>query len=391
MVKLNCLVVGGGMVGAACALALAELGLTVGVVEIKQPEPFSSEQSYDLRVSAISPASEQLLIELGAWSQVLSWRACKYRRLAVWEQDQSRVEFSADDITTDHLGYIIENRLIQLALWQQLVKHPNVQLFCPNNILSISLPVHERVCVTLSDQTQIETQLVIAADGGNSPTRQLAGIGVTGWQYSQAAMLIHVETTYEQQDITWQQFMPSGPKAFLPLAGKNASLVWYDRREKIEQLAALTNEQLTLKIKQNFPECLGPVRVINSGSFPLARQHANCYIQPHIVLLGDAAHTINPLAGQGVNLGFKDVTKLRSVIAQALQTNRNWWQTSVLADYERVRRRDNQIMMTAMDSLYWGFSNENNLLKQGRNQVFRMINQCRPLKKHALKYACGLA
>ena len=204
MKNFDCVVIGGGMVGAASALSLAHLGLTVAIVEQVIPKKYSPEQNIDLRVSAISLASEHLLVQLGAWRQIKQWRNCPYQRLGVWEQTFSYTEFNAQDIKQPHLGHIIENRLLQLSLWQEIEQHSNITFYCPETLQKINQQT-DYVELTLSQET-IAAKIVIGADGANSKVRQLVGIGITGWDYQQSAMLINVETQLPKQDITWQQF-----------------------------------------------------------------------------------------------------------------------------------------------------------------------------------------
>lgn len=388
VLKVDCLIVGGGMVGAATALSLADLGLKVALVEATAPHAYSSEQALDLRVSAISLASEQLLQQLNAWQQVQKWRSCVYKRLGVWEDDIAYAEFNADEIQQSHLGHIVENRLIQLSLWQQLKQKANVTLLCPEQ-LDTFCQSSEKVIAQLT-HTQVEANLIIGADGAKSKVRQIAGIGITGWDYQQSAMLINVKTEIGQQDITWQKFVPGGPLAYLPMPGNNASLVWYQDKAEIKRLSALTNEQLQTEVQQSFPKRLGKVEIIAKGAFPLTRRHANNYVKRRVVLLGDSAHTINPLAGQGVNLGFKDVAALQTVIAKAIGSGENYHQESVLKRYERSRRTDNLLMMTGMDAIYSTFSNPSTPIKLLRNIGIFAAHRAPVLKKKALAYACGV-
>ena len=393
--KFDCIVIGGGMIGAASAVSLAQLGLTVAVVEKFAPKSFLAEQVLDLRVSAISLASQQLLMQLEAWQQIHDWRICPYQRLAVWEHELAYTEFNATDIEQPYLGHIIENRLIQLALWQQFNQHPNITLFCPEALVSFSDNTQTNtIDVELTTQ-QLSARLLIGADGANSKVRTLANIGLTGWDYQQSAMLINVETPIFQDNITWQHFLPTGPVAFLPLAGKSdlggyASLVWYHHRDKIKQLVALPNTQLAKAIEIHFPQRLGEIKVLNKGAFSLTRRHANQYYHHKVVLLGDAAHTINPMAGQGVNLGFKDVLALQTVIAEAIAHGESWSSEQVLARYEKKRRSDNLVMMTAMDALYQAFSHPSIAMKLLRNTAFFMSNKLTPVKNKVLKHACGI-
>ncbi|WP_286232802.1 FAD-dependent oxidoreductase [Thalassotalea sediminis] len=388
MKHFDCAIVGGGMVGAASALSLAELGLTVVVIEKFEPKPFDSSQPFDLRVSAISLASQHLLEQLNAWQQITEWRLCPYKRLGVWEHENAYTEFSCQEIEQPYLGHIVENRLIQLSLWQQLAAHKNITLLCPESLTTFEQSEDE-VTLTLSSQT-LAAKILVAADGAQSQVRQLSGIGVTGWDYGQDAMLINVETEHVQQDITWQQFFPTGPVAMLPMRGNHASLVWYHQKATLSRLANLSNQQLQEEIKQHFPARLGNVRVIDKGKFSLTRRHANQYQHGRVILLGDAAHTINPLAGQGVNLGFKDVKALQTVVAKAIGENHCWHCPQTLANYEKLRRNDNLIMMTTMDMFYAAFSNSNPVLKSLRNIGLATVNKMPILKSKALAYACGV-
>jgi len=397
MEHFDCVVIGGGMVGAASALTLAQLGLQVALVEQYQPKDYAVEQAIDLRVSAISLASQNLLTQLGAWPQVKQWRACPYKRLGVWEHDSAYTEFNADDIAQSHLGHIAENRLIQLALWQQIEATSNIHSFCPESLVSLEQD-EEKAIVTLT-HSLISAKLVIGADGAQSKVRQMSAIGLTGWDYQQSAMLINVETSLCQQDITWQKFFPTGPVAFLPLPGQSAlggyaSLVWYHKRDEITRLASLSNIQLEQEVLNSFPKQLGDIKVLAKGAFPLTRRHANSYQDKRVLLLGDAAHTINPMAGQGVNLGFKDVLALQHVIADAISNGENWHDENVLARYEQTRRKENLLMMSTMDALYAGFSHPSPIVKVARNLALLAVNKVpflnSTIKNKALAYACGL-
>lgn len=388
MRTLDCLIIGGGMVGAATALALAELGLQIGVVEAYQPKDFKNDDPFDLRVSAISKGSEQLLDNLNVWQQVTQWRVCPYKRLGVWENELAYAEFNCNEIGEDHLGHIVENRLIQLALWQHLKRRENVALYCPEKLISYN-EEKEHIDVHLSS-TRIKTKLLIGADGAQSQVRSLAKIGTTGWDYQQSAMLINVKTQDPQQDITWQHFSKTGPVALLPMQGNNASLVWYHHKDTIKQLVKLDNTQLKSAITNAFPKRLGNIEIVNKASFNLTRRHANQYVKGRIVLIGDSAHTINPLAGQGVNIGFKDVNALLNTIETAINNGESFDSVAVLSRYEKMRRNDNLLMMSAMDGIYATFNNQFGPLKLLRNLGFFAAHRSGFLKSKALKYACGL-
>jgi 2-octaprenyl-3-methyl-6-methoxy-1,4-benzoquinol hydroxylase len=282
-------------------------------------------------------------------------------------------------------------------LWQQISLLGNIHSFCPEQLQTLEQS-SDKVILTLT-HCKITAKLVVGADGPQSKVRQMASIGMTGWDYQQSAMLINVETSNSQQDITWQQFFPSGPIAFLPLPGKStlggfASLVWYHQRDEIRRLTSLSNINLQQEVLERFPKSLGTVKVLNKAAFPLTRRHANNYQHKRILLVGDSAHTINPMAGQGVNLGFKDVTALQSVIRDAITNGEVWHDESVLARYEKKRRHDNLLMMSTMDALYVGFNHPAPAVKSLRNLALLAINKVpflnSTIKNKALAYACGL-
>ncbi|AJK07600.1 ubiquinone biosynthesis hydroxylase, UbiH/UbiF/VisC/COQ6 family protein [Yersinia pestis] len=382
-------VVGGGMVGAAAALGLAQIGWSVALLEHDAPAPFDKDSVPDLRVSALGCTSVALLKQLGAWPQVQQMRYAPYRRLETWEQPGSQVVFDAASLSLPELGFMVENRILQLALWQQFAECPNLTLLCPSRLQSM-VRIDDYWKVTLNEQEEIQGRLVIGADGANSLVRRLAGIGTSGWQYRQSCMLITVETDVMQQDTTWQQFFPTGPRAFLPLFDHWASLVWYDSPQRIRQLQAMSMAQLSQEIAAFFPSRLGAVKAIVAGAFPLVRRHAQQYVKPGLVLLGDAAHTINPLAGQGVNLGYRDVDALLEVLSQARELAEPWHSEQVLLRYQRRRRTDNLMMQSGMDLFYTAFSNDLPAVKFARNLALMVAQRAGKLKEHALRYALGL-
>ncbi|BDC81326.1 TPA: NAD(P)-binding protein [Aeromonas hydrophila] len=384
MEQCDIAIVGAGMVGAATACLLAAQGLSVRVIETRLPEQYAPEQPLDLRVSAISQASVALLEQAGAWPHLQQMRLCPYRRLETWELDGFATRFNAADLGLPQLGYIIENRLVQLALLRRMEDFPNIQTHTPAAVTSLRQSADEAV-LTLDDGSELAARWVLACDGAESHTRKLAGIGVSRFEYRQHCMLINIDTDFEQEDITWQQFTPSGPRAFLPLPGRHGSLVWYDSPARIRALAAMSNEGLAAEVRRHFPSRLGGFAVTAKGSFPLVRRHANDYHAGRVVLLGDAAHTINPLAGQGVNLGFKDVACWRDLLQGA---GADWHQLA--GRYERRRRPDNLLMQSGMDLFYGVFSNEIGPLKLARNLALNLADKAGPLKEMALRYALGL-
>ncbi|MCG3727956.1 2-octaprenyl-3-methyl-6-methoxy-1,4-benzoquinol hydroxylase [Vibrio cincinnatiensis] len=385
MNQFDVIVIGGGMVGAAAALGLAKQGRRVALVEGEAPAVFSPDQVMDVRISAISQTSVTLLEELGAWEGVKQKRVCPYRRLETWEHPECRTRFTSESLGLAQLGFMVENRLIQLAIWEQFSQYPELVLFCPDKLSTIQFQSTGAHQVTLQSGTTLAGEWILGADGANSQVRSLAHIGITAWDYRQHCMLINVQTAKPQQDITWQQFFPSGPRSFLPLQGQQASLVWYDSPRRIKQLMNLSPEQLREEILNHFPPELGDIDVIQRGSFPLTRRHAQSYVQNGCVLIGDAAHTINPLAGQGVNLGFKDVAMLLAVTKESNELTLKQFQ-----HYERKRRPDNLLMQTGMDVFYKAFSNDLVPLKWMRNMLLKGAEHAGPIKAQVLRYALGL-
>lgn len=383
MNDFDVVVIGGGMVGAAAAIGFAKQGRRVAVVEGVIPQAFEPSQAMDVRVSAISQTSVDLLATLGAWESIEQMRVCPYRRLETWEHPECRTRFSAESLGLEQLGYMVENRVIQLGLWDSMSSYPNITLFCPDKLAEIQFGA--RNTIALQSGVELTCDWVIGADGANSRVRESAKIGVTAWDYRQHCMLINVETQKPQQDITWQQFFPSGPRSFLPLGGNQASLVWYDAPKRIKQLSMMTPEQLRLEILSHFPQELGDITVLQQGSFPLTRRHAQTYVSHNCILVGDSAHTINPLAGQGVNLGFKDVAVLLECTASVEQLT-----LAAFCRYERKRRPDNLLMQTGMDFFYKTFSNDITPLKFVRNAALKLAEQAGPAKEQVLRYALGL-
>ncbi len=395
------LVVGAGMVGAAIACGLGQHGINVALFDHALPEPLPDDALPELRVSALSQASENILRHLGAWPAMQAMRMTPYRRMAVWEKLATPFEhttinhvlFDAQQINRPQLGYIVENRVTQLGLLTALNACPFVSLFCPGQIARMD--VHNSM-VELSDGRRFYGDLLVGADGAHSQVRQAAAIAMEQRDYEQQCLVATVEINGGCQDITWQAFTPTGPQAFLPLpdvAGKSyASVVWYHQPENVRQLMALDDASFINELVATFPSELPPiVQLHQRGAFPIARRHASCYFRPGVVLAGDAAHTINPLAGQGVNLGFQDAAWLIEILAEAHQAGEHLGNPAVLARYEKARRSDNSVMMYTMDAFYYAFSNDNKLLQLLRNAGLSMAGKLSPAVNQVMKYAMGLS
>jgi 3-demethoxyubiquinol 3-hydroxylase len=388
--NFDVIIVGGGMVGAAVACALGNSALKVAVLENAPPEPFSPEQPHDLRVSALSIASRKIIETVGAWDGIVNRRCCPFRRMRVFET-AGDTEFCSDDINYPELGYIVENRVTQLALLDRLPAFSNIELICPISIKKINYRLGEQTEIELSDGRILSTKLLVGADGAQSRVRQTVGIGLTSWDYQQHALVIYIETDYEQQDITWQRFVASGPQAFLPLTGHYGSIVWYNSPDEVTRLKTLSPEALKQELTSAFPDCLGKVTaVLGTASFPLTRRHAQSYVKQGVALVGDAAHTINPLAGQGVNIGLLDAAALAEVLLEAQQQGQDLADVKVLKRYEKMRRSENLKMMTVMDVFYSVFSNNILPLKLLRNLGLGLAERITPAKHKVMRGAMGL-
>jgi len=388
--EFDVVIVGGGMVGSAVACSLGNSSLKVAVIESTPPPAFSPEQAHDLRVSALSIASKNILETVGAWDGIVARRFCPFKRMRVWET-AGDTEFCSDDINYPELGYIVENRITQLALLDRLQEFDNIELICPSTITKINYAIGEDSLLELEDGRKLSAKVLVAADGGQSRVRQIVGLGVTSWDYKQHALVIYIETAYEQQDITWQRFLPSGPQAFLPLTGHYGSIVWYNSPDEVRRLKSLSYDALKDELLSAFPDCLGQVHaVLAVGSFPLKRQHAQNYVKPGVVLVGDAAHMINPLAGQGVNIGLLDAAALGEVLIDAAKKGLALGDISALRRYEQMRRNENLKMMTVMDVFYQVFSNEILPLKLIRNLGLGLAERLLPAKNKVMRSAMGL-
>lgn len=386
--QFDVVVVGGGMVGAALACGLAQQQFRVAVIERAEPAAFDASLAPDIRISAIGASSVALLRQLNVWPRVQAMRSAPYRKLETWEWQSAHVTFDAAALGIPELGYMVENSVLQRALWEQM-QQDGVTLLCPASLQA--LQAHSGGWqLQLDDGTTLDSQLVVGADGANSRVRQLAGIGVRGWNYAQSCMLISVECEHEAGDATWQQFTPDGPRAFLPLFDRHASLVWYDAPARIRQLQNLPLSQLAKEIQANFPARVGRFQVKNAASFPLVRRHATRYVLPGLALVGDAAHTINPLAGQGVNLGYRDVDALIDTLVDARSQAQRWASLPVLQRYHRQRYKDNLLMQGGMDLFYFAFSNALPPLRVVRNLGLIAAENAGVLKRQVLRYALGL-
>ena len=391
--EYDVVIVGGGMVGSMLAALLSQhTGLKLAVLEQHEPEPFpaDSSPSYDIRVSALSIATQNMLQSVGAWQGVLERRACVYRQMLVWDGEESgSTHFRANDIGKDALGHIVENRVVQLALLDRLQCSDNVDWLCPAHVQNFQI-LGDQVSLDVSDGSVINTRMLVGADGARSSVRQLAGIEMQHDTYDHHALVATVTTESAQQDITWQRFMPSGPQAFLPLCGSQASMVWYHNADEVSRLKALGDENFMSEMMASFPERLGAITAVaGRGSFPIAKAHANRYIGERLALIGDAAHTVHPLAGQGVNLGMLDAASLAQLISDASDAGADIGSQRLLRRYERWRRIDNAIMISILDGFYHAFKPQPAPVRKLRSAALSLVDNAGPFKRLVMQYAMG--
>lgn len=378
------------MVGAALACALGDSALRIAVVEPRPPAMEWPPETTDLRVSAITCASQRLFTALHAWEAMQAERVSPFREMRVWDAGgNGEVHFDSADIGAETLGYIIENRVIQRALIQRLQDRDNITLHCPAAVSQLQHEDHG-IVLMLDNGRHISADLIIGADGAQSRVRKLAGIDVLRRDYQQSAVVTTVTTRHHHQETAWQRFLATGPLAFLPLWDGRSSIVWSTTAQHARHLCALEEDAFNHELQEAFEQRLGDIE--HSGqraSFVLQRQHASTYVRPRIALIGDAAHTVHPLAGQGVNLGLLDAAALAEVLLEAVAAGRDIGGLAVLRRYERWRKGDNLLMMTALDGFKQLFGTSAPPLALARNLGMNMLNGLAPAKQHIMRYAMG--
>ncbi len=397
--QFDILIVGGGMIGSALALGLSRQGWQVGLIEgapaaslMAPAEPANSVDDFEPRVSAISLASQRLLEELGAWPKVQGSRHCGYREMTVWDGDGTgRIHFDAAELHARSLGTIVENRNIVRALFESL-SDSSVQLLDGVRVKAWS---RERG-VELEDGRRLAARLVVGADGALSRLRQWSGLATREWDYDQQAIVCTVRTSQNHRYTAWQRFSPTGPLAFLPLLNEAGdehfcSIVWSQDTLEARRLMALETESFRKELEAAIERELGEVLAVSRRfAFPLRQRHAKDYIADGLALVGDAAHTIHPLAGQGANLGYGDVRALLDELERARELGLAPDDASVLARYQRRRKGENLAMMAAMEGFKQLFARDELPVRWLRNTGMRWLNQLAPLKNRIAAEAMGI-
>lgn len=387
---LDIAVVGGGMVGAAAALALSRAGFSTALLEARPPSPWHAQDDVDLRVVGLAPSSIKLLDELDVWTSIRDARACPYARMHVWDAENgAAIDFDAVDEGRDQLGYIVENNLVQWMLWQAL-DAAGVQRLCPATVKDFETRA-DRVVLELADGESVAVRLLVAADGGNSPLRDRAGIATHGRDYTQRAVVAHVTTERPHAHACWQRFLPTGPLAFLPLADGRSSIVWSLPESEAQRVLALGDEAFAKEIGIASDFRLGRIiAATQRAAFPLKLQLADSYQAERFVLLGDAAHVVHPLAGQGVNLGLRDVTELRNTLIDARDAGRDFASSHVLRRYARRRRSADTLDAYGFDALARIYGWQGAPWVAARGIGVRLVDRLLPLKRRLATHAAGL-
>jgi len=392
--RYRIVVCGAGVTGLAMAMSLASLRrsaeLELCLVDANPAPDFDPDAGIGLRVSAIASGSAALLDSLGAWERVVSTRACAYQHMRVWDAagtpaDAATLRFDADEFGVAALGHIVENALIQAALLEVL-REQDVEL-------RFEAPI-ERLAdgeLVLANDERLSADLVIAADGSRSLLREQAGIGVSRHPYRQTAVVTHLRPELPHRDTAWQRFLDTGPLALLPLPDGRVSLVWSTTSAAASELLELSDDALSEAVSVASDHALGVLRVdAPRGSFPLAAQHAERYVRQGLALIGDAAHAVHPLAGQGANLGFRDVQVLSDVVGAALDRGEHPGDRIVLRRYERERKGANAAMMHFLTGLNSLFGADSKLVGRLRRTGMRLFNASGPIRSYAVSVALGV-
>ncbi|HLV48201.1 MAG TPA: FAD-dependent oxidoreductase [Aliidiomarina sp.] len=389
LIRTQVAIIGGGMIGLALANALALRGRDVCVLERGEAKQVSTEPS--LRVSALNRAAQNWLTELGAWQLIPEGRQGTYTGMQVWDENQgARIGFSAEESDLSHIGTIIENAVVEGALWQR-AEQLNVQLLTQAVVKNFSEHEHD-VSLELENGDTVLAQLVVAADGGRSQMRQELGLPTTFKDYGQHGLVATLTTSEAHHYIARQVFLPTGPLALLPLANPNQiSIVWSAPPHKVAELLALPKEDFEQQLTVASDVCLGPLTLASERqAFPLRMQYAEQWLKGRFVLAGDAAHTIHPLAGQGANLGLGDAWYLAEQL-NGLGTLQGQWNNDqlqrALRHYERARKTAAVRHIAAMEGFHQLFLIQNPLVKALRAFGLNMTHRARAVKRFFIDQA----
>ncbi len=395
--QADLIVVGAGMVGSTLALALAGSGLRVALLDAGSllPAPFDPAAAFEPRVSALSEASRRILARLGAWDGVLARRATPYGAMQVWDgSGTGQIHFSAASVHAEVLGHIVENRVVQDALLERL-QHSDIERLAGARLEQLRRSGSGWL-LRLGDGRELRAPLLVAADGARSAVRRLLGCATREWDYLHHAIVTSVRCAGEHQSTAWQRFTDDGPLAFLPLERDGdrhwCSIVWSCTPAEADRLMALDDAAFAAALERAFEARLGAVLEVDPRHcIPLRQRHAKRYVEPGLALIGDAAHVIHPLAGQGVNLGFLDAATLAEVLLHARARGENLADPRVLGRFERRRMPHNLAMMAAMEGFERLFQADPLPLRWLRNAGLRLMDGHYLAKGLFVRQALGLS
>lgn len=395
---LDIVVVGAGVTGLTAAALLAQsqcaTDLRITIVDAARRPAWDLNSDVALRVSAISCGSAVLLDRIGAWSIIEASRVCPYDHMRVWDEADepsgaSTLRFDAEEFAVPHLGYIAENILVRHALLAVL-DDLNVDLLFETPIASVNIGA-TRHSVVLRSGATLETDLIVAADGARSLVRESAGIGVDRLSYAQTAFVTHLKPEHSHNGTAWQRFLRDGPLGMLPLSDGRISVVWSTTPGTAESALQCSDEELGTMLTEASDNVLGKLEVSGPrGAFPLAAQQVDDYVRRGIALIGDAAHTVHPLAGQGANLGLQDARELAAVILAALDAGEHPADRPVLRRYERARKGANATMMHVMTGLNRLFASDSSVLGELRRAGMQLFNNSGPVRERVVGVALGV-
>lgn len=383
------IIVGGGLVGSSLALKLARSGLSAAMIEVRQPQTAAPVDGWDSRIYALGPGSVAFLEECAAWQGVQPDRVCAIEDMRIFgDEPGAELDFSAYEAGMRELAVIIENRQLQAALWRALGQYPDVQVIAPAACAALNINA-DCAEIELADGRRLQSRLVVGADGGDSWVRAQAGIVAEARPYAQTAVVANFDCEKPHRGIAHQWFRRDGILALLPLPGERVSMVWSTRDSHASELMALPEAALAAEVTAASADTLGGLRVITpAAAFPLRMQRVQQLVKPRLALIGDAAHNVHPLAGQGVNLGFRDARELAAVLA-GRGAQHDCGDYHLLRRYERARREDVAAMQLTTDTLQKLFNNESNVLARARNFGLRLTNRQSALKNLLVRHAVG--